>query len=105
MVGAGGGWLAGCANECARDEQVERGGPWWWNGSTYGKAWGRRNMQAGLASAQHYSSGSREMRCGVAVAGSELVRLSLLLLEPRGNRQEGETRGRPEDRNCYAPPP
>lgn len=42
------------------------------------------------------------MRCGVAVAGSELVRLSLLL-EPRGNRQEGETRGRPEDRNCYAP--
>lgn len=33
------------------------------------------------------------MRCGVAVAGSELVRLSLLL-EPRGNRQEGETRGR-----------
>jgi hypothetical protein len=26
MVGAGGGWLAGCANECARDEQVERGG-------------------------------------------------------------------------------
>lgn len=50
-------------------------------------------MQAGLASAQHYSSGSREMRCGVAVAGSELVRLSFLL-EPRGNRQEGETRGR-----------
>jgi hypothetical protein len=83
MVGAGGGWLAARTNAHAtnrwKGEARGRGGAgrsaalvveW-----KHGKAWGGRNMQAGLASAQHYSSG-REMRCGVAVAGSELVRLS-----------------------------
>lgn len=62
MVGAGGGWLAGCANECARDEQVERGGPWWWNGST-GKRGGEGICK--LAWLVHSTTAAGVGRCGV----------------------------------------
>lgn len=59
-MGAGGGWL----RERMRTRRTGgKGRPlvveW-----KHGKAWGRRNMQAGLASAQHYSSGGVG-RCGV----------------------------------------